>query len=184
MRKTLRTTVAIGLAFLTSAPPPISPPPQFPTDDKAIVHVLNRVGFGPRPGDVAAVREIGLQRYIEQQLQPERIADGAVAARLSGLTTIGMSSREIAEQFEIPQLQMRQERQQQAARSDQQNQPVPPPGATPEIRQRANQVVMELSAAEADPRDLQRAAAPGSADRFLVQPFQRRRAERAAPASC
>jgi uncharacterized protein (DUF1800 family) len=145
MRKTLRTSVAIGLAFLTSATATHFTAASFPTDDKAIVHVLNRVGFGPRAGDVAAVREIGLQRYIEQQLQPDRIADGAVAARLSGLTTIGMSSREIAEQFEIPQLQMRQERRQQAARSGQQNQPVPPPDVTPAMQQRANQLVMELS---------------------------------------
>jgi uncharacterized protein (DUF1800 family) len=144
MRKTLRTTVAVGLALLTSAAATHFTAASFPTDDKAIVHVLNRVGFGPRPGDVAAVREIGLQRYIEQQLQPERIADGAVGARLAGLTTIGMSSREIAEKFEIPQLQMRQERQ-RAARAGNPNEPVQPPRPTPEMQQRANQVVMELS---------------------------------------
>ena len=144
MRKTLCATVAVGLALLASAATHFTAA-SFPTDDKAIVHVLNRVGFGPRPGDVAAVREVGLQRYIEQQLQPERIADGALSARLSGLTTIGMSSREIAEKFEIPQLQMRQERRQQAARAGNQNEPAQPPRPAPEMQQRANQVVMELS---------------------------------------
>jgi uncharacterized protein (DUF1800 family) len=145
MRKTLRTSVAVGLALFTSAAATHFAAASFPTDERAIVHVLNRVGFGPRPGDVAAVREIGLQRYIEQQLQPERIADGAVRTRLAGLTTIGMSAREIAEKFEIPQLQMRQERKQQAARSGDQNEPAPPPRPAPEMQQRANQVVMELS---------------------------------------
>ena len=163
MRKTLRATVVVGLALFASAATLFTAAP-FPTDDpstqaqgrlepgrsesrddKAIVHLLNRVGFGPRPGDVAAVREAGVPRYIEQQLQPERIADGAVAARLSGLTTIGMSSREIAEKFEIPQLQMRQEKRQQAARAGTQNEPAQPPRPSPEMQQRANQVVMELA---------------------------------------
>jgi uncharacterized protein (DUF1800 family) len=137
--------VAVGLALFASAAATHFTAASFPTDDKAIVHVLNRVGYGPRPGDVAAVRDIGLQRYIEQQLQPDRIPDGAVSARLAGLTTIGMSAREITEQFEIPQLQMRQARRQQAARSGDQNEPAQPPRPTPEMQQRANQVVMELS---------------------------------------
>jgi uncharacterized protein (DUF1800 family) len=114
-------------------------------DDKAITHVLNRIGFGPRPGDVANVREVGLQRYIEQQLQPERIPDPGISARLAGLTTVGLSSRQIAEQFEIPQLQQRQQRRQQAAAAGSQNENQPPPPPTPEMQQRANQVVVELS---------------------------------------
>ena len=46
-------------------------------DDKTIVHVLNRAAFGPRPGDVARVRQMGLEAWIESQLQPDRIPDGA-----------------------------------------------------------------------------------------------------------
>jgi len=45
---------------------------SLPNDDKAIVHVLNRIGFGPRPGDVEKVRAMGLQAYIDQQLHPVR----------------------------------------------------------------------------------------------------------------
>ena len=43
--------------------------------DADIVHVLNRTTFGPRPGDVARVREIGLEAYLERQLHPKRIDD-------------------------------------------------------------------------------------------------------------
>ena len=43
-------------------------------DDKAIAHVLNRLGFGPPPGDIDRVRKIGLERNIDQQLRPETIA--------------------------------------------------------------------------------------------------------------
>ena len=42
----------------------------FPTDDRAIVHVLGRTAFGPRPGDVERVRTMGIQRYIDEQLHP------------------------------------------------------------------------------------------------------------------
>ena len=57
-------------------------------DDKTILHVLNRIGFGARPGDVERVRQIGLAAYIEQQLHPDRMADAQVAARLAGLETL------------------------------------------------------------------------------------------------
>jgi len=53
----------------------------FPNDDKTIVHVLNRIGFGPRPMDIERVRAMGLEAYIEQQLHPERIADASAEER-------------------------------------------------------------------------------------------------------
>src|SRR5215469_5804616 len=45
--------------------------------DKRINHVLNRIAFGPRPGDVEAVRRMGIDKYIDLQLHPERISDAA-----------------------------------------------------------------------------------------------------------
>ena len=72
-----------------------------PDDDATIVHVLNRIGFGPRTGDVERVKRIGLQRYIDEQLRPDRIQDAAMAPRLATLKTIGMSSREIAQEFTL-----------------------------------------------------------------------------------
>ena len=115
----------------------------FPKDDRAIVHVLNRTGFGPRPGDVERVRAVGLQRYIDEQLHPERIADAAITARLAGLTTAGLSSRQIAEQYELPQLEARRQRKQEAKGDDSS----PGAGKQPPdaMQQRANSVVVELS---------------------------------------
>jgi uncharacterized protein (DUF1800 family) len=112
---------------------------QFPQDDGAIVHVLSRTGFGPRAGDVEKVRSIGLQRYIDEQLHPERVPDAAISARLAGLTTLGLSSRQIAEQFEIPQLQARQQKKANAKSGETAD--VKP---TPEEMQRANTVMLEL----------------------------------------
>src|SRR5450631_1489575 len=79
----------------------------FPDDNRAIVHVLNRIGFGPRPGDVEKVHALGLQKYIEQQLRPDRIPDAGMSAHLATLSTLNMSSRDIAEQFELPLLEAR-----------------------------------------------------------------------------
>ena len=116
-----------------------------PGDDRAILHVLSRTTFGPRPGDLERVRSIGIQRYIDEQLRPERIPDAGMPARLAGLTTIGMSSRQIAEQFELPQLEARRQRKAAAGTPE-------PLNAEPGTRQppnpmmqRANGPVVELS---------------------------------------
>jgi uncharacterized protein (DUF1800 family) len=124
------------VAVSTSAAP-------FPKDDRAIVHVLSRTGFGPRPGDVERVRSLGIQRYVDEQLQPQRIADGAMTARLAGLTTIELSSRQIAEQYELPQLEARKQRKADAKDGD----PAAGDGKQPPdpMQQRANSVMVELS---------------------------------------
>jgi uncharacterized protein (DUF1800 family) len=84
-------------------------------DDRTIVHVLNRLGFGPAPGDIERVRSLGLQTYIEQQLHPERLEDTGMSARLSALDTLGKSTREMAAEYFVPAQMARRQRQQQAA---------------------------------------------------------------------
>src|SRR5688572_29891825 len=103
------------LSIALSATVAAAPASKIPNDQASIVHALNRIGFGARPGDVDKVRAMGLDRYIEQQLHPERLPDPGMAARLSGLTTLGMSSREIAEKFAIPAMQARREKKQDMA---------------------------------------------------------------------
>ncbi len=116
----------------------------FPTDDRAIVHVLGRTAFGPRPGDVERVRNMGIQRYLDEQLRPERINDAGLSARLAGLTTINLSSRQIADQYEIPQLEARRQKKQDAKDTDPADQVdgKQPPDA---MQLRANSVMVELS---------------------------------------
>src|SRR5687767_4539148 len=53
-----------------------------PKDADAIQHALNRLAYGPRPGDLERVQQIGLSRWIEQQLNPDAIDDSALQARL------------------------------------------------------------------------------------------------------
>jgi uncharacterized protein (DUF1800 family) len=66
------------------------------TDRDTIVHVLNRITFGPRPGDVETVEKMGLHNYIEQQLHPETIDDGAVDAEIAKYPILQMSDSQIA----------------------------------------------------------------------------------------
>jgi uncharacterized protein (DUF1800 family) len=73
-------------------------------DDKRVIHALNRFSFGPRPGDVARVRAMGLDKWFEQQLHPEKIGDQAIEARLSNFPTLAMGSREMMEKFPPPAL--------------------------------------------------------------------------------
>jgi uncharacterized protein (DUF1800 family) len=64
-----------------------------------IVHVLNRITFGPRPGDVEAVQKMGLHNYIEQQLHPETIDDSAVEQQLAGFDLLQMSPQQLSQLF-------------------------------------------------------------------------------------
>ncbi len=63
------------------------------------MHALNRLTFGPRPGDVERVQAMGVDHWIDQQLHPERIDDDAVDTRLTGFRTLGMNPHELMENF-------------------------------------------------------------------------------------
>jgi uncharacterized protein (DUF1800 family) len=73
-------------------------------EQKQAVHALNRLTFGPRPGDVDHVLAIGLDKWIDQQLHPEKIDDSALDARLSAFRTLHMETREIVENFPSEQM--------------------------------------------------------------------------------
>ena len=88
--------------------------PQKP-DDRTIVHVLNRIGFGAAPGDVERVRALGLAGYIDQQLHPERTDDSELAARLAAFDTLSKSTEEMATQFYLPAQMARRALQRQQA---------------------------------------------------------------------
>jgi len=80
---------------------------QTAPSDAQILHVLERLGFGPRPGDVDRVRELGVEQYIATQLEPSRIEDTAVEQRLSRFETLGFDRREMAGRFYTPPRQNR-----------------------------------------------------------------------------
>jgi uncharacterized protein (DUF1800 family) len=72
------------------------------TEDQQILHALNRLGYGPRPGDVERVRPMGVAAYIERQLHPHDIADPAMDGALAGYRVLGRSAAELVREY--PQL--------------------------------------------------------------------------------
>jgi uncharacterized protein (DUF1800 family) len=106
---------------------PIGPVAQraaVPSDRGTIVHVLNRVTFGPRPGDVDRVAGLGLEAYLNAQLDPARLDDRALDARLAAFSTLTMSSSELVDKYFGPAQEAQRARQAQAARQPQTTEPM------------------------------------------------------------
>jgi uncharacterized protein (DUF1800 family) len=72
------------------------------TEDQAILHALNRLAYGPRPGDVERIRQMGLEKWIDQQLHPESIDDSALDTRLKNYPTLDMSARKLLAEYPPP----------------------------------------------------------------------------------
>src|SRR5829696_2086297 len=78
------------------------------TDDQKIIHVLNRLGFGARPGDVEKVRSIGLQKYIDQQINAVSIDDPVAESKVKDLEVFKMSTAEVFAKYPNPAALLRQ----------------------------------------------------------------------------
>ena len=73
--------------------------------DSKILHALNRLTFGPRPGDVERVRAVGLRAWIDLQLHPERLPENPrLAEKLAPLDTLRMTPVQLVENYPPPQL--------------------------------------------------------------------------------
>ena len=60
---------------------------------RVAAHALNRLGYGPRPGDIDAVLGQGVEQWVEAQLSPA--ADPELDSRLAGLRTLGYSVSQV-----------------------------------------------------------------------------------------
>ena len=78
------------------------------TDEQRIIHVLNRLGFGPRPGDIERVKAMGVEKYINQQLNPEKISDSVAENKVHDLTVLNMTTAELYEKYPQPGQLLRQ----------------------------------------------------------------------------
>src|SRR5581483_9753584 len=101
---------------------------KIPTTDQKILQLLDRMTFGPRPGDIAMVKEMGIDNFINSQLHPETIDDKALAEKLAGFETLQMSSQELIAYAPPPQVlaraqQIRAEQEGQLMTTSDPNQP-------------------------------------------------------------
>ncbi|WP_396208586.1 DUF1800 family protein, partial [Gemmatimonas sp.] len=72
------------------------------TADQQVQHVLNRLAFGPRPQDVATVRQMGVDAWVAQQLRPERVADPSVEPLLRQYRTLSYSADQLLQEYPPP----------------------------------------------------------------------------------
>jgi len=89
--------IQFGLTLLAGVLLPVAAAgaQEKPADRDQILHVLNRITFGPRAGDVELVRKMGIHNYIEQQLHPETIDDSAVEQEIAQFDLLQMGPQEI-----------------------------------------------------------------------------------------
>jgi uncharacterized protein (DUF1800 family) len=71
-------------------------------EQEAILHALNRLGFGPRPGQVEQIEKTGLENWIQAQLHPENLADQVVDARVAEYPSMALDSASLLDQYPQP----------------------------------------------------------------------------------
>ena len=110
MRRLALATASAALSFVFLAFAALQAGGPFETKlppDRQIVHALNRLTFGPRPGDVEAVKRLGLEKWIDLQLHPERISESPILeAKLEPLETLRMDPALVVRDYMMPQAQM------------------------------------------------------------------------------
>ena len=86
-------------AAASPAAVPVATAPRELDANEQVAQVLSRLAFGARPGDAQRVRSMGVDRWIDAQLHPERLKDSATDAFLAQYQTLSLSSAAIYEQF-------------------------------------------------------------------------------------
>jgi uncharacterized protein (DUF1800 family) len=82
--------------------------------DQQIIQALNRLTFGPRPGDALKVRAIGLDKWIDQQLRPERIDDSAIEQLVASYPAINRNQNDLLVQYAQQQRERREVKRERA----------------------------------------------------------------------
>jgi uncharacterized protein (DUF1800 family) len=92
----------VAAATIVKRGPTAGAPPV--KNEGRVLHALNRLTFGPRPGDVAAVEAMGLNRWFEMQLNPEQIDDSALEGRLAMFPAMQMSQQDLMARYPSQQV--------------------------------------------------------------------------------
>ena len=70
--------------------------------DKQALHVLDRLTFGARPTDLADVKRLGVEKWIDLQLHPDRIPENPeLTTRLNALATLQLPTWQILEKYPL-----------------------------------------------------------------------------------
>jgi uncharacterized protein (DUF1800 family) len=101
----------IAIAVVVHDVAPLAARPLLSNGDTAIAHLLTRLGYGPRSGDIDRARVIGLVSYIDQQLGSPYPTNRYLQQRLATLESIGLQSRPLTERYYLPAILVRRQRQ-------------------------------------------------------------------------
>lgn len=141
------------------------------TEEQQILHVLNRLGYGPRPGDVERVRRMGIAAYIAGQLSPEGLPDVGVEQALGDHPILRTASAQLVHEYPEPSNEVRQKLA-AGQMTPQETMEVFPP------QRRPYAITAQMQAAKVTRAVLsERQLAPGGDGGLLVQPLQRLRHE-------
>lgn len=99
----LTLSVATPLSVLAQKSKSPIPVPGKLTEQQKVLHLLDRITFGARPGEVDRINQIGWEKYLEEQMQPEKINDEIVTQKLQPLATLKMSDEQIVKTYDPPQ---------------------------------------------------------------------------------
>lgn len=97
--------LSLGAAKTTRTGPDYSAFKKKLSKDEQILQAVNRLTFGPQPGDLEAIRKLGVKKWIDQQLHPERITENpALSAKLAPLESLRLTQADVAREYPNQQL--------------------------------------------------------------------------------
>jgi uncharacterized protein DUF1800 len=110
----MRLTAALLAAVLSCAPARVQAPGRADltstrelSGDEQIAQALDRLAFGGRPGDIAAVRAVGVDGWIARQLDKPTTRDEAAERAMASFPTLRLSAEELARRNPPPSFSRR-----------------------------------------------------------------------------
>jgi uncharacterized protein (DUF1800 family) len=104
-------TFWISLLCITSLMGPVAALPAQAATDARAIHILNRLSFGPRPGDLEHIQAVGVEGYIKEQLSPQALKQPPELKRqLQQLSTLQLAPMQVLQTYRPQQNQSEAER--------------------------------------------------------------------------
>jgi uncharacterized protein (DUF1800 family) len=93
-----RLLAAAGASWHSKRAPAVQPL----TEEERAAQALNRLTFGPRPGDLERIQAIGVKKWVEMQLNPEQVDDSLLEARLQSFPAMHLGQQDLLQAFPSP----------------------------------------------------------------------------------